>query len=104
MQIMIEIPNEEVPNKQEIIDISLHFIAGEVCECSYPYIVLPKGHGRLIDADLIAKQYGLGDATKYGNKNAKQQDFSYSTMMMYEIADMIDDAPTIIEADGGDAE
>jgi len=65
---------------------------------------LPKGHGRLIDADLIAKQYGLNDATKYGNKNAKQQEFSYSTMMMYEIADMIDDAPTIIEADGGDVE
>lgn len=60
---------------------------------------LPKGHGRLIDADLIAKQYGLDDATKYGNKNAKQQDFSYSTMMMYEIADMIDNAETIIEAD-----
>ena len=50
---------------------------------------------RLIDADLISKQYGLDNATKYGNKNAKQQDFSYSTMMMYEIADMIDDAPTI---------
>ena len=42
MQIVIDIPNEEVPNKQEIIDISLHFIAGEVCECSYPYIILPE--------------------------------------------------------------
>ena len=62
-------------------------------------ITLPKGHGRLIDADLVSKQYGLDDATKYGNKNAQQQAFSYSTMMMYEIANMIDDAPTIIEAD-----
>ena len=60
--------------------------------------ILPKGHGRLIDADLLSKQYGLEDATKYGNKNAKQQGFSYSTMMMYEIADIIDDAPTILEA------
>ena len=50
---------------------------------------------RLIDADLVSKQYGLDDATKYGNKNAKQQNFSYSTMMMYEIANMIDDAPTV---------
>lgn len=62
---------------------------------------LPEGHGRLIDADLISKQYGLDNATKYGNKNAKQQAESYSTMMMYEIADMIDDAPTVIKADGG---
>ena len=53
MQIVIDISDEDVPNKQEIIDISLHFIAGEVCECSYPYIILPKEHGRLIDADDI---------------------------------------------------
>ena len=53
MQIVIDISDEDVPNKQEIIDISLHFIAGEVCECSYPYIILPKKHGRLIDADDI---------------------------------------------------
>ena len=50
---------------------------------------------RLIDADLVSKQYGLDGATKYGNKNAQQQAFSYSTMMMYEIANMIDDAPTV---------
>ena len=63
---------------------------------------LPKNHGRLIDADLVSKQYGLDEATKYGNKDAEQQANSYSTMMMYEIADMIEDAPTIIPADGGD--
>jgi len=65
---------------------------------------LPQNYGRLIDADELSKQYGLDDATKYGNKNAKQQEHSYSTMMMYEIANMIDDAPTIIEADKGDKE
>lgn len=63
---------------------------------------LPKGHGRLIDADALIRQYNLDEATKYGNKNAKQQAHSYSTMMLYEIADMIDDAPTIIEADKGE--
>lgn len=51
MQIIIEIPDEDVPNKQDIMKIDLHFINGEVCECTYPYIVLPKGHDRLIDAD-----------------------------------------------------
>ena len=52
---------------------------------------------RLIDADALLENYNLKDATKYGNKNAEQQYKSYSTMMMYEIADMIEDAPTINE-------
>ena len=50
---------------------------------------------RLIDADALLEQYGLKDATKYGNENAEQRHKSYGTLMMYEIADMIYDAPTI---------
>lgn len=52
---------------------------------------------RLIDADALFKYNGrsLSDAVKYGNKDAEQQEWSYSTMMMYEIADEIDSAPTI---------
>ncbi len=78
MQIVIKIPNEEVPNNQEIIDINLHFIDGEVCECSYPYIVLPKGHGRLIDADAL-----------------NRKDVNCANVPM----NFIDTAPTIIKAD-----
>ena len=37
--------------------------------------------------------------TKYGNKDAEQQAHSYSTMMLYEIADMIEDAPTAYDVD-----
>ena len=59
---------------------------------------LPEHHGDLIDRTELLKQYGLENATKYGNKNAEQQRHSYSTMMMYEIADMIEDAETIIPA------
>ena len=55
--------------------------------------------GRLIDADLLMKNYDLKNATKYGNKNSKQQAHSYSTLMMYEIADMIEDAPTAYDVD-----
>ena len=45
---------------------------------------------RLIDADALFNQkYKLSDAVKYGNKDAEQQHFSYSTLMMYEIADEI---------------
>ena len=54
---------------------------------------------RLIDADLLLEQYNLKDATKYGNKDAEQQANSYSTMMLYEIADMIEDAPTVYGPD-----
>ena len=54
---------------------------------------------RLIDADALLEQYNLKDATKYGNKDAEQQAHSYSTMMLYEIADMIEDAPTAYATD-----
>lgn len=50
---------------------------------------------RLIDADELVKNYGLENATKYGNEDAEQQAHSYSTLMLYEIANMIEDAPTI---------
>ena len=39
----------------------------------------------------------LKDCTKYGNKNAKQQAESYSTMMMYEVADLVDDLLEIVK-------
>ena len=54
---------------------------------------------RLIDADALLEQYSLKDATKYGNKDAEQQEHSYRTMMLYEIADMIDGAPTAYDVD-----
>ena len=54
---------------------------------------------RLIDADALLEQYNLKDATKYGNKDAEQQAHSYSTMMLYEISDMIESAPTAYETD-----
>jgi hypothetical protein len=52
---------------------------------------------RLIDADALFNwgKYKLSDAVKYGNKDEEHQDFSYSTLMMYEIAGEVDDAPTI---------
>lgn len=60
-------------------------------------------HGRLIDADALMDGWmNLREATKYGNKTKEQLEHSYSTMMMYEIADVIEDAPTIIPADKED--
>jgi hypothetical protein len=65
-----------------------------------PLVSVPESHGRLIDADAAMKQWGLDKATKYGNETSEQQHFSYSTMMMYEIVDILDDAPVVIEAEG----
>ena len=50
---------------------------------------------RLIDADALLENYNLKNATKYGNKNTEQRHNSYSTIMMYEVADMIEDAQTV---------
>ena len=42
----------------------------------------------------------LKDCTKYGNKNAEQQEGSYNTMMMYEVADLVDDLIEIVKQGG----
>lgn len=57
---------------------------------------------RLIDANALFNwgKYKLSGAVKYGNKDEEQQHFSYSTLMMYEIADEIDSAPTIAPVRG----
>lgn len=49
-----------------------------------------EGIKELVKSRLIIS-LGLEDATKYGNKNAKQQANSYATVMKYEIADCVDD-------------
>lgn len=58
---------------------------------------------RLIDADALKmelmKAFNCENATKYGNKDSKQQELSYSTIMLYEVSDIIEDtidnAPTV---------
>ena len=99
MQIVIDIPDEQIEKslaeskyihenegekgsvnivllytnkKLEFVDISRKT---DFYSLTDKYIVLPKGHGRLIDADkFISEHFG-------------------------EIARLVDDAPTIIEAD-----
>ena len=51
-----------------------------------------------IEREALMKNFCGCDLTKcvkYGNESAEQQHDSYFTMMMYEIADEIEDAPTI---------
>ena len=50
----------------------------------------------LISRESLIENLGLKNATKYGNKDAEQQAHSYSTLMLYVIADMIEDAPAVV--------
>lgn len=50
---------------------------------------------RLIDADYLMCDIGCFNAVKYGNETPEQQHNSYSTLMMYEIAEYINDAETV---------
>ena len=46
-----------------------------------------------IERVALLKAIGCENAVKYGNKSAEQQHKSYSSMMLYEIADEINDSP-----------
>lgn len=84
MQIVIDIPNKDIPKHQEVIDVPLHFMDGKVCEArGYGFVELPKGHGRLIDADALPLN-AIDDANHGSN--------------------YIKIAPTIIEADRAEGE
>lgn len=39
MKITIDIPQADIPNKQSIIFVGIHFVDGQVCECTYPFEV-----------------------------------------------------------------
>lgn len=51
-------------------------------------------------ADLKERTEFLKDCTKYGNESAEQQEKSHSPMMMYEVADLMDDLIDIVERGG----
>ena len=46
MRVIIEIPDNEVPTRQEYIEIGLHFIDGHICECTYPFEELENGENK----------------------------------------------------------
>ena len=99
VQIVIKIPEEMYKWVNDANKIFNDYGTSDFIDLVKNGTPLPKGHGRLIDADAEIKKWGLDKATKYGNETSEQQHFSYSSMMMYEIADILDDANVILEAD-----
>lgn len=49
MKITIDIPQADIPNKQSIIFVGIHFIDGKVCECTYPFEVEQTGYWSAIE-------------------------------------------------------
>ncbi len=82
MQIVIDIPNSDIPLKQNVIILDLHFIDGHICECTHPFKELPKKHGRLIDADALFQ-------------DLREHNIPFNN----DINSAINVAPTILEAE-----
>lgn len=94
MKLIIDIPEHD----KNVIE---RFVRGDGCEDFPPSIIenliravyfgtpLPKGHGRLIDADRLRSMYSINRA-------------NFNTVV--GIQKWIDDAPTIIEAESEDKE
>ena len=40
MKIVIDIPEKEIPAKQDIISVGIHFMDGKIVECDYPFTEL----------------------------------------------------------------
>lgn len=60
---------------------------------------------KIYDLDKVVEQLEerttfLKECTKYGNKDAEQQEKSYATMMMYEVAYLVDDLLEIVKGGG----
>jgi hypothetical protein len=84
MKIIIDIPEHEYKNIKE------YYEKNDIVESTYSYIYhgtpLPKGHGRLIDADELYDDFIDGT-----------EGYDCQTWNRIEIGDIIEDAPTIIE-------
>jgi len=110
MKIVIDIPEEQIKKSLEeskymhedegekgFVDIMMLYTDGHLdfvdvsrktdfYSCKYK--ILPKGHGRLIDADEL-----------YGDFIDGTEGYDCQTWNRIEIGDIIEDAPTIIEGE-----
>lgn len=72
-----------------------------------PVVIAAKCAPTAYDPDMVLEQLEerttfLKECTKYGNKDPEQQEKSYATMMMYEVAYLVDDLLEIVKGGGVD--
>lgn len=99
MQIVIELDEEEF---KDFVDNGRDIPLNHLCGALYHGTPLPKGHGRLIDADEFGKR--LMDARSYylGEK-ADGFDLRFAAGLKSAVERLVD-APTIIPADKEESE
>ena len=72
-----------------------------------PVVIAAKCAPTAYDPNRVVEQLEerttfLKECIKYGNKDAEQQEKSYATMMMYEVAYLVDDLLEIVKGGGVD--
>ena len=99
MKIVIDIPDTDIPKQTTFISVYLKVTNGKICQCTYPFQELPKGHGRLIDADEALKGIDellqspwFKEDTLIAQRYMKDAMVTVRTLCIF-------DAQTIIEAD-----
>ena len=90
MQIVIDIPEEKFEYMVKHLGVMSSYNYDELFDAVIHGTPLPKGHGRLIDADVIDNN--IYDLTR-------SMDLNYG-----QASEVIDNAPTIIEADKAESE
>lgn len=65
-----------------------------------PLVPLPEGHGDLIDRDAFRADNGLGKDCENCDRNTRNCNYDICLSRM-DVCGWIDDAPTIVPAEGG---
>ena len=108
MQIVIEIDEEEyqtyINHTEAILDSSIPLVHQDLLMAVINGTPLPKGHGRLIDADYLRDVILLHNFHGNNKNIVPYADRRGYRLRQREVDESIINAPTIIEADGGDAE
>ena len=89
MQIVIDVPEEIYKWVNDVNKFYIEYGLSDFIDLVKNGTPLPKGHGRLIDADEL-----------YGDFIDGTEGYDCQTWNRIEIGDVIENAPTIVEAEG----
>ena len=103
IELVIKIP-EEIYKASQIIDVKYEDVIQIPLEVIKNGISLPKGHGRLVDANELIKSMDSWDKFGYSAQDGLEwlckDDKEYVTYVHYEdMVTAVTNAPTIIEED-----
>lgn len=105
IQITFDLPVEEILGDDVDIDDFTMLVQDAIQAYKNMVIGTIKEQPTAYNVDAVVEKWEirtdfLKGCTKYGNKNAEEMQNSYSTMMMYEIADLVDDLFGIVRKGG----